>query len=452
MTAPDGAAPEPTILIILDGWTRRVFEQLLLSRRLPEISDWIAAGAKVIPDVVSIVPSISLSSHATLLTGQPPSVHGIPGHRWLDGDSRRVRDYIGLGARHVNHDLNVTVSTAFECHGASSFATQSVVSRGAIRTRRLPTQSPGRLLASAVKTFRDTPKGLHVIWLPGGDAVSHRHGPDSLDFASELEMTSRYLGIFLEDVRRIRPETRVLAVPDHGQRTVSHSSRIKDIASWAPHTLRGTPTVVNPQFRLQRQPDELVVLTGGDSSVSIYPPQTFEESKVADLAVELRASEHFEQLVHSSHSTHLLYGMKGIARFEEASDGSVEYLVTEGEDPLEPGSSLLHRKFCPESVDATGPYPDFVPQYLSSRVPGRSAPLIGFAREGAHFGWGPRPGWRLGNHRGSHGGGTADEVLVSALLDAPGTSIAEGAVRSHELLSILEFGTLPARRRATSSS
>ena len=217
----NSAASEAIVLVIVDGWTKRVFDALLAEGLVPELSDWVARGARVIPQVVGVVPSISISSHATLLSGMMPQDHGIPGHRWLDEGTRRVRNYIGPQARLVNGDLFQTAATAFECSAAFTSATQSIVSRGAQIVRRLPTQSPGPLLWQAGRTFRKHPSGIHAVWLPRGDAVAHYFGPNSPEVTQEMIRTCHYFGLFLETVIRYAPNARILFVQEHGHRAVN---------------------------------------------------------------------------------------------------------------------------------------------------------------------------------------------------------------------------------------
>jgi predicted AlkP superfamily pyrophosphatase or phosphodiesterase len=105
----------PTVIIIADGWTRAVFLDLLNDSKLPEISDCLVSAGGLLTDVVSNLPSVSLASHASILTSTFQDEHGIPGHRWFDKASGTIHDYVSCRAPvAVNRHLNPDVSTVFE--------------------------------------------------------------------------------------------------------------------------------------------------------------------------------------------------------------------------------------------------------------------------------------------------------------------------------------------------
>jgi hypothetical protein len=84
-----------------------------------------------------------------------------------------------------------------------------------------------------------------------------------------------------------------------------------------------------------------------------------------------------------------------------------------------------------------GPYPDFLHQMWRAYSPGRTGDLVVFAAEGFHFGKAPRLAWRFGYHRGSHGGASEDELLVTAVHRGFGDVFRGiGVVRSADLLRI----------------
>lgn len=71
------------IIIIVDGWTHNLFHECLSDSLLPEIKHEFIDQGILFSRVVSCFPSVSLSSHASILTGMNQNGHGIPGHRWM---------------------------------------------------------------------------------------------------------------------------------------------------------------------------------------------------------------------------------------------------------------------------------------------------------------------------------------------------------------------------------
>jgi len=441
------------VVIIVDGWTRRVFDSLLGDGNLPELSDWLGGGARYLNEVVSVVPSISISSHSSLLTGRQPKDHGIPGHRWLSRADGRVRNYIGPGISRVNGDLFTTTPTIFECSATLSTVTQSLVTRGASRVSRLPTQRPDRLLRHALRQIQKEPNGLHVIWLPRGDAMSHRHGPDSHEVAIDMVQTSKALGAFIEETQKACAEASILVVPDHGQRVIKSSANINQIREWAPEYFGDSEIVINPQVRMRVNPEESVVLTGGDSSVSIYTRSSASHpAAVADMVRELANSGNFAFLVDSSADPdHYLVSKSGLSHLVHCEDSEcAEYTCLKGLDPLGILTLGETRHFPLDNPVMSHRYPDFFRQFLGSRVRDRSADVVGFARPEQHFYWGPRPGWNLGRHRGSHGGAEWDEVVVGALFSGTSGDVSTTPIRSDKILRSLGMTSDWARRCSAS--
>ncbi len=438
---PGRPAGGPVIVMIADGWPRSVFNRLLSNGDLPEMSDWLTEGAAHLTDVVSVVPSVSITSHATLLTATQPRAHGIPGHRWMSTEDRELRNYLRRGAHRINSDLLPHVGTVFECSHSSS-AVQSVVSRGADTVLRRPTQDSTYLLRKSLEQVLRDPAGTHVLWLPYGDAAAHRYGPNSDEVEGEMRKVSRGVGSYLEEIQAAGffDEATIVIVPDHGHRVVERTTSLRGIARWVGRTTGSTSVLVNPTFRTIAGAEESVILSSGDSAVYIYLAGAPGDSQLEDVVQRLAVEQDFELVVAKlSGCRHLVVSDRGSSMITERVPGRVaDYKVLAGADPLGLEETT--------TIDLTSPrpqdrYPDFVNQYLGSHVVGRSAPILGFAKRGNHFGWGPRIGWRLGNHRGSHGGPLPEEVIVSALAMLPHRPQLDSVVRSGDLLR--ECGILP---------
>jgi len=427
----------PAVIMIADGWTRRIFLELLGAGDLPEIADLFEQDAERsgFLDVISNLPTVSLASHTTILTGTHQAEHGVVGHRWLDSATNSRRDYLGVsGPKQVNRDIRRDVPTVFE-HYKHAVSVQSVIRRGAQQHVSLPTIRSGPILRKAGDLLVRQPDSLVVAWLPRGDILAHTYGPDSARVRRDMQETSVAIG---QLARRLEgsgllAKTRLLLIPDHGHRAVSQTVNLKRL-------LRdiGIDTAIN---RRPTKSNQTLTLTSGDSSALLYLSErdrsrlTVIANQVAQLAcVELVcAPVGRDRLLFFSHQG------AASATYDWA-EGSVSYEVDDGEDPL--GLDVGPRSVLNlQSPMLTGKYPDVLHQIARSFASGRSGDLLLLAAAGTHFGRTPRLAFRFGYHRGSHGGPFPDEILVSAGFRLPsGERMPDRSpIRSADLLRALGF-------------
>ncbi|MDR1237005.1 MAG: alkaline phosphatase family protein [Propionibacteriaceae bacterium] len=429
----------PSIVIIADGWTRGPFLELLENGDLPEIASFLVAEGGLARNVVSNLPSISIASHTTLLTGTDQEAHGIPGHRWHGACDHKITNYLSLrGPSAVNRDISPSVSTLFEVtRDPAKIAVQSIVNRGATVTERLLTQRPAPILERAAELIRNNPQSTSVVWLPRVDSLGHIHGPLSPTVYEEMRATSRALGTFATQLHKdgLYDGARITLVPDHGQRTIVERARLDDLLKGA-----GLDCKINPR---RGGGNRSIILTGGDASAQVYMGGGV-HADLRELASKLVATAEVELCCWKSGELWAFMGADGVATasvVQSRGQESVAYRVTEGNDPL--GLSPTHE---PIEIDTTQPsvtlgkYPDFLHQIMHSYVDGRSGQLYVFPSSGFHFGVGPRVGWRLGFHKGSHGGPLREEVLVTAAYK--GDVTIDGPVRSSQLLRRLGYLSL----------
>ena len=61
----------------------------LLGPHTPQLNRWLAQGA--VASIRPVLPAVTCAAQATMLTGLPPSRHGIVGNGWYDRDAAEVR-------------------------------------------------------------------------------------------------------------------------------------------------------------------------------------------------------------------------------------------------------------------------------------------------------------------------------------------------------------------------
>src|ERR687887_1419286 len=93
-----GEGPGNVVFVVIDGMRTDAFEQAAASGHAPALAFLLQHGHYV-RDSVAVFPSITPAATATLITGEVPARHGIPGMCWYDRDEQR---YVNYGqSRHV---------------------------------------------------------------------------------------------------------------------------------------------------------------------------------------------------------------------------------------------------------------------------------------------------------------------------------------------------------------
>ena len=431
-----GSHSYPTIIIIADAWPREVFNDCLNSALLPEIKNELVDRGTLFSRVVSIFPSLSLSSHATLLTGVNQSIHGIPGHRWMVRDTKEIRNYIGPMFRMINRDLYSGAETIFEKYqNVHSFSIQGIVNRGAKKTVRLCTMNSQRILSKTADLACKFPNSLLVVWLPKGDRIAHVYGPGSKEMIQEMINISKGIGVLTGRLKRARllDNSRIIFTADHGQKSVKYrydlSVSLREM---------GYSVVVNP--RALRQVD-IGVFTNGDAAAFIYFNDIkFSKDQKYEILCRLSCQNAIGLIFYKyDEFRHFVFSKNGISCINTQDPCSVGYNVIKGDDPLEIIDSRVGKKININDLQATpldGMYPDIIHQYLTSYVPNRSPDVLLTASGEYHFSKAPGINWRLGYHRGSHGGPSSDEMIFSAIATGSAENVVyNDLVRSKDLIS-----------------
>ncbi len=427
------------VIIIADAWTHGLFNDCLADGMLPEIEKNLCRKGTFYSKVVSNFPSVSLSSHTTLLTGVNQEVHGIPGHRWVFTGSGKVRNYIGKSFWKVNGDISPDVNTVFEANASNDTATfsiQSVICKGAQRKVFLRTIDSEQLLEKSADLIVNNPGGIFVIWLPKGDIVSHKFGPGSIKMVNEMIATSRGIGKLYAKLQghKMLETTKVLFTADHGQKEVDQYFQLSDAFK-----LLGIDAEVNPHRRVSK---EVALFTNGDSSAFVYFDKLkYSADRKFDVLYKLAERDEIDLIfLKYNSSLHYIFSREGISSIERIGAKQIIYRKVEGSDPLElltGNDNVLEIENLDEPID--GKYPDIIHQYLGSYIEGRSCDVIITAAGKYHFSNAPRFGWRFGYHRGSHGGATREEMMFSAIVaDNSEPKRIDTIVRSKDLIHYLQ--------------
>lgn len=170
------------IMIMVDSMTNELLEESLKSDDFPALRFFMSKG-QVYPDLIAPFPSMSVAIEGTLITGEMPYEHKIPGLTWYDPTEDRIIDYgtsfetlrkLGFKAsledaffRLNNVHLNKESTTIFE------ELQEKGISSGAINIL---------LYRGKNKHLLQTPLGLNK--LIGIDDEVETYGPDVFSFGS----------------------------------------------------------------------------------------------------------------------------------------------------------------------------------------------------------------------------------------------------------------------------
>jgi hypothetical protein len=150
-------APQSRVVfIVIDGMGTEAFEQAVASGRAPALS-FLRNNSAYVRDSVAMFPTITPPATASLLTGEVPARHGIPGMCWYDRESQRfvnygqspraaavqglkrtVRDFlVNMNSRHLSSNVR-TLHEQLDEMGHSTASVNFMVFRGPFEERLEP--------------------------------------------------------------------------------------------------------------------------------------------------------------------------------------------------------------------------------------------------------------------------------------------------------------------------
>lgn len=245
-------AAEPTrhvVLISIDGM-RPASYTTPGPAKIPTLRGLMARGAYA-RGVVGVLPTVTYPSHTTMITGVPPSVHGIINNSILDPESRaagawywyardiKVPTLPGLlkasGMTTAGVSWPVTVGMDLDYNAPEHFRSRHPEALSLLRALSTPRHlidafedsQPAPLpwpmdddertglAAWIVKTFKPNFLMLHIF---DNDSASHEFGPDSPEALAALERSDAHVQAMIDAVKAagLADRTDFVVVSDHG--------------------------------------------------------------------------------------------------------------------------------------------------------------------------------------------------------------------------------------------
>jgi predicted AlkP superfamily pyrophosphatase or phosphodiesterase len=213
--SPAGAPAAPRVVIVSwDGAKPAVLGTLLAAGRLPTLKNMVETGAYTFR-ARTIVPSLTLPSHVSMLTGVTPDRH----HVTWNGD----RPGAALG-----------VPTIFRLAKAAGLRTAVVYGKRKLGLLDQPgaVDAAQALAAAAVQDLRTAVPDLLFVHFRQPDDAGHDHGwgdtaakvPPSPQYEAALEACDRATGDLVAALRADGrwAQTLLILTADHGGRGTSH--------------------------------------------------------------------------------------------------------------------------------------------------------------------------------------------------------------------------------------
>ncbi len=180
------------VYIVIDGMGSDAFEQACESGRAPALS-FIRQNGRYVRDSIAVFPTITPAATASLVTGEVPARHGIPGMCWYDraagrfvnygqsprsaiieGESEVIRNWLGfLNARHLSPDV-ATVHEQLHDMGLVSASINFMVFRGVHEHRVRPDPIERLLFRKGLPDTVRGPKELYIADVVSGPSKACR--------------------------------------------------------------------------------------------------------------------------------------------------------------------------------------------------------------------------------------------------------------------------------------
>jgi arylsulfatase A-like enzyme len=217
VSTPTAATPTPetqkltgVLIVSIDG----LRPDALQSADTPNLDQLIERGS-VSWTAQTVLPSVTLPSTASMLSGSSPDVHGV---RWNVYDLQR--GYVALPTLFsVVHDAGL--STALVVGKAKL---EHIAVPGTVDTYAYVIGSDADIAGFAAEQLRQAPPDLLVVHLPGVDSAGHAHGWVTSPQIASVTVADEAVGLLLttlEDIGQLE-STLIIVTADHGGIGQSH--------------------------------------------------------------------------------------------------------------------------------------------------------------------------------------------------------------------------------------
>jgi predicted AlkP superfamily pyrophosphatase or phosphodiesterase len=212
--APRGSGPHLVVLLSIDGLAPRV-----IAHSDTPVLDRLAREGRVAEHARTVMPSITMAAHTTMLTGLDPVQHGVTFNRYQPWSTIHVPT---LFDRCAEEGLRCGLFA-----GKTKFAHFAQDAPGAARYQWQPNAQA--VLRSAAEWAIEADPDWLFVHLAEVDLTGHEHGWDGPAQRAVVAEIDGLVGSFLERLARDAPRpVALLLTSDHGGHGTRHGTDLPE--------------------------------------------------------------------------------------------------------------------------------------------------------------------------------------------------------------------------------
>src|SRR5450755_221932 len=217
-------AHQPTVVVCVDGCEPDYIAQSVAHGHTPWMKEVLATGTVLVADCV--IPSFTNPNNLSIVTGVPPSVHGICGNYLFDvasgrevmmNDPKWLRELLGHGMQGICFSAEKADEANEEENGIDE-----VVERVGMPVPSVYSAELSEFVFAAGVELMSRERRPDVMYLSTTDYVQHKHAPGTEGADAFYRMMDGYLGkldamgctIVLTADHGMNAKTRMDAQPD----------------------------------------------------------------------------------------------------------------------------------------------------------------------------------------------------------------------------------------------
>jgi len=232
---PPDARRDGTIIFLVDGVNAAIFEEMLDHGDLPAMKKYFVDRGTYVRRGVANVPTVTLANLTSVVTGQFPGHHNIPGVNWFDRNKLVWRNYDTIAQKNTLDDDYVSPNIYEQFPDRLTFslflqphrhATKFYENRNSAGPAflfglfdlidRISLHRMGRMMEIA-REYKQFP-AVATCYMLAPDFMGYRHGGSTEQYRQALQRTDRYIGRVLGDAERagLLEDITIVFVSDHG--------------------------------------------------------------------------------------------------------------------------------------------------------------------------------------------------------------------------------------------
>jgi len=465
----------PVVVFFADGVGRAVFNRMLAEGRLPNIKRYLVDRGVAVEHAFTVMPTITHSVTTSMVTGVVPGRHGILGIHWFDRRSLIARNYNSISQKNtLDGDYyqptifseprrGWTMAIFFQPHKGATRFVENWTSAGPpyffgwyqfvdrISAIRFSIQA-------RIARARGRMPRLTFVHMIAPDAVGHKFGPDSEQYARAIEHADAQIGRIVRNYEEagLLDELLLIFLSDHGMVATPRQLCVQDVldkefdVSVARKFLWERGTTLEKRIGYYRRFNAVVIGSGGRcmyvhlrkpkgdegfegwlarpdlDELTRYPTRSGRRINLVEAFARLEGIGHV--LARAGARAVRVTSAAGAGLIEQDPSGRIRYAVIAGEDPLgltesSSGARLMDGRFHRRASWIRASLGTVCAGVLWQAVDFMSCPRCGdlalFAAPG--FGFADDAGEEtMARYFGGHGGISADEFLVPFVLAGAG--------------------------------